>query len=478
MQPPPPPLPLDRSPSCRLIPPLHHLLQIAVSPAFTAQQAQARLKIWETRLAEQGGSLLRPADGTAARAAGKSSEPTHCLVGDEPNAAAAAAPVASNHKACQIVHYGWLEGSLRKKRRLNEADFAPDALAEEAAASSVSHAGQATASGGSGSAGTAGGAGSARPARPAGTRAGGAAAAAAAAAGPTQAAVAKASAAAASAAAAGAPPPLRQLAIRSSRLTASDVQQLLLHLLAVRPRPHWLSIHVRLAWWLVLWPRLRLPSPSSKFCCTVLCPHISVLFLSRFLPQGRPNCVVLVELPGVDQHALRWEKPPALPQLQAAAKQRVEVQAVSASEVPSQTTVALLSVPTSGGRGGAGKKRKQPEPPSDPAAAAGTAAAAGAAAEAAAGQLPTAAQLPFPPEFYCCTPRQMRQLSYPAGCPEAAAAAATAVGGSGQGSGNGGNRSDNAGLPQLPPGWVSTEQQGGQAAASSTGGRARNVCGE
>lgn len=208
-----------------------------MSPAFTIQQAQARLKIWEQRLAEQGGYLLRPAKGSAAAPrsssqAGASSQaaPTHCLVGDEPNAAAAAAPITSGNKQCHLVHYSWLEGSLRKKRRLSEADFAPDALVEAAAASDVSFQSAA------GQREVESAAGAARAAGPAG---------AAGSAGPSQAAVARACAEAASAAAAGAPPPLRQLAIRSSRLTASDVQQLLLHLLAGRPRPHWLSIHVR-----------------------------------------------------------------------------------------------------------------------------------------------------------------------------------------------------------------------------------------
>ncbi|PRW44608.1 small RNA degrading nuclease 5-like isoform X2 [Chlorella sorokiniana] len=131
--------------------------------------------------------------------------------------------------------------------------------------------------------------------------------------------------------------------LRPAAAAAADVQQLLLHLLAGRPRPHWLSIH------------------------------------------GRPSTVVLVELPGVDQHALRWEQPPALPQLQAAAKQRVEVQAVSAAEVPH--------------------------------------------------------------------PDQYRAA--------VEAAAATASSGADKGSGGGG--STTATLPQLPPGWVSTAQQGAHA---------------
>lgn len=199
-------------------------------------------------------------------------------------------------------------------------------------------------------------------------------------------------------------------------------------------------------------------------------------------PQGRPSSVVLVELPGIDYQAVRWEQPPALPQLQAAAKQRVEVQAVSAAEVPTQTTVALLSVANAGVRGGAGNKRKQPEPSSSPIGAAGAAAAgvagstaaaangaggSGAAADAAAAgaaeQPPTAAQLAFPPEFYCCTPRQMRQLSYPAGCPEAAAAAAAD---SSANEVSDGGRSS-AAMPQLPPGWVSTAQQGDTGGAAA-----------
>lgn len=440
-------------------------IQVAVSPGFTTQQASARLKIWETRLAEQGGSLLRPAAGAAARASsskgGQAGAPTHCLVGDEPNAAAtaAAAAAALGSKQCHIVHYSWLESSLRKKRRLCEADFAPDALAEAAAASSASLqsvAQQHKAAGGAagaatGAAGTAG---------------------ATAAAGPSQAAVSRASVAAASAAAAGAPPPLRQLAVRSSRLTAGDVQQLLLHLLAGRSRPHWLSIHVRLGCacsWLCGLVRF---TRRESLSCGAGCAQLDSLVFHSLLaccPQGRPSSVVLVELPGIDYQAVRWEQPPALPQLQAAAKQRVEVQAVSAAEVPTQTTVALLSVANPGGRGGAGKKRKQPEPSSSRAGAAaagvagstaaaangaeGSGAATDAAAAGAAEQPHTAAQLAFPPEFYCCTPRQMRQLSYPAGCPEAATAADSSANDVNDGD------SSNAAVPQLPPGWVSTTQQ-------------------
>ena len=122
------------------------------------------------------------------------------------------------------MHYSWLEGSLRKRQRLNEADFEPAVLAAAAAASSKPA--------------------QASPHPKAAGEAGTSAPGAAASPSPSPAAVAKASAAAASAAAAAALPPLRSLAFRCSKLTAGDVQQLLLHLLAGRPRPHWLSIHV------------------------------------------------------------------------------------------------------------------------------------------------------------------------------------------------------------------------------------------
>ena len=202
------------------------LLQVAVSPGARIPQKAVKLKIWEKRVAQEGGNFLGKATAEQAGA-------THLLCGDEPPLPPPSPPPqmppeassTAGQQQCVAVHYSWLEGCLAKRCRLNEADFHPAALAEAAA------------NGGYGDGATAGG-----TQQPGGSGAAHVATAAAAARGP---------------------PPLRQLAIRSPTLVAADVQQLLLHLLADAPRPHWLSIHVRSGSH-AAWP--------SLCCCPSGCP--------------------------------------------------------------------------------------------------------------------------------------------------------------------------------------------------------------
>ncbi len=158
--------------------------------------------------------------------AGAARQPTHLLVGDE--ALEPANLLLLQHQRQQqpgqpgqgqqrqhLVHFSWLTGCLEKRRRLGEADFHPAALAAAAAAYSDNE----------------------DPEFMHNQQQGAAAAS------PPVAAVA-AAATASAAAASSRPPPLRQLAVRSPMLTSADVQQLVLHLLADAPRPHWLSVHV------------------------------------------------------------------------------------------------------------------------------------------------------------------------------------------------------------------------------------------
>jgi hypothetical protein len=179
--------------------------------------------------------------------------------------------------------------------------------------------------------------------------------------------------------------------------------------------------------------------------------------------------VVVVELPGLDQQLLQ-EQQALLPGLMAAARQRAVLQAVSANEVASQTTAALLSVAQSGGRGGGakGKKRKQPEPEAQPSETAvtgtGSAGAGSGLSVAAEGQQEAfvgEGQAAFPAALFAATAGQMRLVGFPQGCAEAAEAAA-AVEGAAQpmpGCSDASTSTATAGRPQLlPPGWVSTSQ--------------------
>jgi RNA exonuclease 1 len=218
---------------------------------------------------------------------------------------------------------------------------------------------------------------------------------------------------------------LRQLAVKAPSLTSADVQQLLLHLLADAPRPHWLSVH------------------------------------------GRPCTVVIVELPGLD-HQLLLERPPPLPRLLAGARQRVMLRATAAHETASQTTAALLAVAPPRGRGS--HKRKQPEP------SAGMVCDAGRRPEAThQSQEATPAERAFPPAFYAVTSRTMRALSWPQGCAEAAAAAEAEVelntGWSGGPAAAGkGVAAAAAAQAVLQPGWVSTAQRSALLAGSESEG--------
>ena len=391
-----PPPPRTQTP-----PPVFPLLQVLLSADARISHKSSRSKIWQRRVAQEGGTWLDAGSATAAA--------THLLVGDEePAAGSAAAPVP--------VHYSWLEGCLAKRRRLDEADFHPAAIAAAAASSS----------GGGGGAGKSKGASRASPAVTSepGRSSSAAAAAPGPAAGPSPAAVAAAAAAAASAASPGRPL-LRQLAVKSPLLMASDIQHLLLHLLADAPRPHWLSVH------------------------------------------GRPGTVVVVELPGLDRQLL-LEQPPVLRQMLEGVRQRVLLQTTAVNEVASQTTAALLSVAQPGRR--AGHKRKQPEP-EPPGAAATSAAAAAVPAAAEGGQEPplqhreqqdaTAAEKAFPPAFFATTARQMRVMGFPHGSAEAADAAEAAVPGAAVDGSHASNcaASDQGAGQALPPGWVSTAQQ-------------------
>ena len=391
-----PPPPRTQTP-----PPVFPLLQVLLSADARISHKSSRSKIWQRRVAQEGGTWLDAGSATAAA--------THLLVGDEePAAGSAAAPVP--------VHYSWLEGCLAKRRRLDEADFHPAAIAAAAASSS----------GGGGGAGKSKGASRASPAVTSepGRSSSAAAAAPGPAAGPSPAAVAAAAAAAASAASPGRPL-LRQLAVKSPLLMASDIQHLLLHLLADAPCPHWLSVH------------------------------------------GRPGTVVVVELPGLDRQLL-LEQPPVLRQMLEGVRQRVLLQTTAVNEVASQTTAALLSVAQPGRR--AGHKRKQPEP-EPPGAAATSAAAAAVPAAAEGGQEPplqhreqqdaTAAEKAFPPAFFATTARQMRVMGFPHGSAEAADAAEAAVPGAAVDGSHASNcaASDQGAGQALPPGWVSTAQQ-------------------
>lgn len=158
--------------------------------------------------------------------AGAARQPTHLLVGDE--ALEPANLLLLQHQRQQqpgqpgqgqqrqhLVHFSWLTGCLEKRRRLGVADFHPAALAAAAAAYSDNE----------------------DPEFMHNQQQGAAAA-------PPPAAAVAAAAVVSAAAASSRPPPLRQLAVRSPMLTSADVQQLVLHLLADAPRPHWLSVHV------------------------------------------------------------------------------------------------------------------------------------------------------------------------------------------------------------------------------------------
>lgn len=165
---------------------------------------------------------------------------------------------------------------------------------------------------------------------------------------------------------------------------------------------------------------MHAPTCVRRRHCTVKAPVSAQPCTRAPLPlQGRPATLVCVELPGLDQQRLKGQ-PPALPRLVTASRQQVLLQASSALEAASQTTVALLGVPEGKGGGGRGKKRKQPEAPP---------AATGAAGDQQSGRVVaghSAAERAFPPSFYCTTARQMRLLAFPPGSAEDAEAAEAA----------------------------------------------------
>jgi hypothetical protein len=112
--------------------------QVCVPPRARFPHKTTKLKIWQKSVPAAGGWLTTS----------RSPDVTHVLVGSDPAAAASeAAPLgaaaaqqgapsgagAPAPRAVHVVHYTWLEACLKRRVRLPEADFGPEAAAAAAA---------------------------------------------------------------------------------------------------------------------------------------------------------------------------------------------------------------------------------------------------------------------------------------------------------------------------------------------------------